>query len=114
MSDVKLPVASKGERPYFLDDKDVEKVMNMVLALTGELSVVYSRLYALEKVLEKHKLVGCDEVAQYKVTDEDATKLDAWRNELINIVLRPIHAEMERNAEPEKEPYKKAVELTEK
>lgn len=114
MSDVKLPVASKGERPYFMDDKDAEKVMNMVLALTGELSVVYSRLYALEKVLEQHDLIGDAIVDQYRMTDADSAKLDKWRNDLINTVLRPIHAEMQRNAQSDtKEPYDKAVELTE-
>lgn len=113
MSELKMPVAAKGERPYFLDDKDAEKAMNMVLALTGELSVVYTRLYALEKVLERHNLVAPGEVEQYKLTEEDHARLDRWRNDLIKIVLRPIHAEMERNAQPDKEPYHKAIELTE-
>lgn len=113
MSELKMPVAAKGERPYFLDDKDAEKAMNMVLALTGELSVVYARLYAMERVLEKHGLVAPGEVGQYKVTAEDEARLDRWRNDLIKIILRPIHAEMERNAQPNKEPYQKAIEIAE-
>jgi hypothetical protein len=114
MSDITLPVASKGDRPYFMDDKDAEKVMNMVLALTGELSVVYSRLYALERVLEKNNLIAQNLVNEYRMTDSDATTLDAWRNTLIKTVLRPIHAEMQRNAQPDaKENYDKVIELTE-
>lgn len=110
----KLPLASKGERPYFLKDKDVEKTMNMVMALAGELSVVYTRLRALESLLEKQGILSSKAVDNYETSDQDAAALDLWRSNFLRILLRPIYAEAEREANATaKENYQDAIKIAE-
>ncbi len=41
----------KGKRPDFLGDPDKEKLLSMVLALTGELAVTRLRLDTVERLL---------------------------------------------------------------
>lgn len=114
MEKFEFPLASKGERPYFLEDKDVEKTINMVMALAGELSVVYSRLRALESFLEKQGTLPSQALDNYQISDQEAAALDLWRNNFLRILLRPFHAEAEREANPAiAEDYQEAVKIAE-
>jgi hypothetical protein len=45
-------LAPKGKRPEFFGDPDKEKLLSMVLALAGELSVLRLRLDTVERLLE--------------------------------------------------------------
>lgn len=110
---VKLPVASKGDRPWFLGDAEVEKVLDVTLALAGEVSVLYTRLRALERLVEQHGLLQPGEVEAFRPSDDDARALDEWRANFIRSVLRPIQADMARTKGGATEPYEKAVEFTE-
>ena len=38
------PLAAKGRRPQFLDDPDSDRLLAMIMALTGELAVLRERL----------------------------------------------------------------------
>lgn len=111
---VKLPIAAKGDRPWYLGDAEVEKVLDVTLALAGEVSVLYTRLRALERLVEQHGLLKPGEVEAFRPSDEDARALDAWRAEFIRSVLRPIQADMARARAPASEPYEKTIEMTER
>lgn len=108
---VKLPVASKGDRPWFLGDAEVEKVLDVTLA--GEVSVLYTRLRALERLVEQHGLLQPGEVEAFRPSDDDARALDEWRANFIRSVLRPIQADMARTKAGATEPYDKAIEVAE-
>jgi DNA-binding transcriptional ArsR family regulator len=43
---------AKGERPYFFDDPNVDRVVSMVMGLAGEVAVLHDRLDTLERLLE--------------------------------------------------------------
>ncbi len=47
-----LPKASKGGRPTFLDSADSERLLNMVVALAGEVSLLHDKLDSLARVLK--------------------------------------------------------------
>ena len=44
---------SKGKRPYFFADPAVERVLNITMAVAGELAVVKERMDSLERILEQ-------------------------------------------------------------
>ena len=108
------PVA-KGERPYFLSSPDIEKVLNVTLALAGEVSVAYARLRVLERIVERAGLCKPGDIDAFKLSDEDAQALDEWRSTFLRSVLRPIHAEIS-GAPPQPgtaQSYEQAIKLAE-
>lgn len=109
---VKLPIAAKGDRPWYFGDAEVEKVLDVTLALAGEVSVLYTRLRALERIVEQHGLLQPGEVEAFRPSDEDARALDEWRTTFIRTVLRPIQADMARARTPVTEPYEQTMEMT--
>jgi hypothetical protein len=114
-NNTRIPLAAKGERPYFLSSPDIEKVLNVTLALAGEVSVAYSRLRVLERVIENAGLCKPGAVDAYKLSDEDARALDEWRSTFLKSVLRPIHAEIAGASSQQEtiQPYDQAIKLAE-
>lgn len=43
-SEITLQRKAKGKRPYYFANPDVDRLLSMVMALTGELSVTRDRL----------------------------------------------------------------------
>ena len=43
---------AKGERPYFFDDPNVDKLVSMIMGLAGETSVLMDRVDTIERLLE--------------------------------------------------------------
>ncbi len=43
---------AKGKRPVYFEDPQVDKLLAMVIALTGEVSVLRERIDNLERLLE--------------------------------------------------------------
>ena len=91
---VKLPRTAKGKKPVYFDSV-TDKLLSMVLTLTGELSVVRDRLDTVERLIEKHKLFAQDEIETFELTDE----INAVRNErraaYIARVLKTVQDELE-------------------
>lgn len=55
---VKKAVANiPGPRPQFFSDPAVDQVIDMVVALAGEMAVLYERLDSLERLVEQAGLV---------------------------------------------------------
>ncbi|MFO0336078.1 MAG: hypothetical protein ACK53C_13885 [Pseudomonadota bacterium] len=98
---VKLPTVAKGDRPWYFDDAEVEKVLDVTLALAGEVAVLYTRLRALERLVEQHGLLQPGAVDAFRPSDDDARALDEWRANFIRSVLRPIRTDRERTRAPE-------------
>jgi hypothetical protein len=48
---------AKGKRPVYFEDPQVDKLLAMVIALTGEVSVLRERLDTLERLLETKDIV---------------------------------------------------------
>jgi hypothetical protein len=87
---VNLPRKSKGKRPTFFDDPAVDHLMTMVLELSTELSVVYSRLDTMERVLEDANLVKRDTLETYTPSAEAEAERAEWRALFLDRLLRTI------------------------
>ena len=54
INDIQLSAnKAKGKRPYFLDNPEVERVMNITMAVAMEVGVMHERLDTIERLLAK-------------------------------------------------------------
>jgi len=108
---VKLKRRAKGERPYFFEDPNIDKVIGMVMGLAGEVSVMHDRQDTVERLLEEKGLLSRAEIERYKVTPKVAAERAEWRERFLSEVLRIVEIELEAVREAADEPYEKAMKL---
>lgn len=90
-SDVKLPRASKGQRPHFFDDPAIDQMMTFFLELMTETSALRDRVDTIERVLDTKGSITRDDIEAYRADDSVEAERTAWRKAFIERVLR-MHA----------------------
>ncbi len=102
---IKLASAkSKGKRPYFHDDPAVERVLNITLAIAGEVAVMRERIDTIERILEKKGLVLQEEIENYIPDSKEVEEQrQEWHSEYISRILRIVQQEMEELENPDKD-----------
>lgn len=99
MSDIdKLNLAgtkAKGQRPYFLAEKQTEQVMSITMALAMELSVTKERLASLECLLAEKGLVSRDELNNYQPDSEEVARRSVDTQEYLARILRIVQQDKE-------------------
>ncbi len=86
---------AKGKRPWFLQDADVERVMNITLVLMQEVSVLRERLDTVERLLERDGKLSKAAIEAFEPTKEQAAERGAWTQEYIARVLRILQQDRE-------------------
>jgi len=86
---------AKGKRPWFLDDPDVERIMNISLVLMQEVSVLRERLDTVERLLERDGKVSKASIEAFSPTKSEAEERGAWMQEYIARVLRILQQDRE-------------------
>jgi hypothetical protein len=92
---VKLPRTSKGKRPHFFEDHSVDHLLAMIVELSAELSVVYSRLDTLERVLEEAKIVDRAKLDAYQPDQKAEAERAEWRTLFLDRLFRTMRAKDE-------------------
>jgi hypothetical protein len=87
---VNLPRRSKGKRPTYFDDPSVDHLMTMILELSTELAVVYTRVDTLERVLEDANLINRDTLETYAPSAEAEVERAEWRALFLDRLFRTI------------------------
>jgi hypothetical protein len=87
---VNLPRRSKGKRPTFFEDPSVDHLMTMVLELSAELSVVYTRLDTLERVLAEAKVIDRAGLEAYLPSADAEAERAEWRTLFLDRLFRTI------------------------
>jgi len=85
---VKLPRVTKGKRPYFFDDPNIDQMMTFILELTMEVSVVRERLDTVERLLDQKTSITRDDIESYRPDGDVEAERVAWRDGYIKRVLR--------------------------
>lgn len=93
-----LPKASKGGRVYSLENRDDERLLNMVIALAAEVSTLHDKLDNLTRVASSGEGFSPEAVEAYIPDAEDAAARAARRQAFIGRVLRLVQADFERAA----------------
>ncbi len=86
---------ARGKRPWFLDSQDSERVLNIVMALAQEVSVVRQRLDTVERLLETKGVVTRADIEAFTPTKAEAEDRGAWNQEFIARILRIVQQENE-------------------
>ena len=85
----------KGKRPEFFADPDKEKLLSMVLALTGELSVMRLRLDTLERLLEQSGALTREAIDRFEPDRAAGQERGEWVREYIARIMRGPQQQME-------------------
>ncbi|MGV0106905.1 hypothetical protein [Nostoc sp. DSM 114167] len=86
---------AKGKRPVYLENSQTDKLLAIVMALTGEVSVLHERLDTIERLLEVKGILSTSEIEAYEPDVQVAKEREQWRAEYIARVLRVIQEEVE-------------------
>ena len=90
------PSVSKGRRPYFFDDPNIDKLMAIIMALTAELSVIRERLDVHERLAAEKTWATAAEIEAFVISDEVRGERSEQRTKLLKRVLRVLSDELAR------------------
>lgn len=93
---IERPKVAKGRRPYFFDDPSVDKILAIVMALSGEVSVLCDRLDTHEKLAEAKIWPTAENIDSFEITEAVEKERDQRRAEYLDRVLRIVTEELER------------------
>lgn len=94
---------AKGRRPFFLHNDESDKLLAMITALVGEVSVLRDRLDTHERLAAAGKVATPDEIEAYSPEDNVEDEREAWRAAMLERVFRIIAVTREDGAD--EEPY---------
>ena len=84
-----------GKRPYFFKDPDVERVLNITMAVAGELAVARERIDTLERLLQQKNVLGPSDVEDYQPDATVTAERMAWHKKYIARILRIVQQEID-------------------
>jgi len=94
---VKLPRRSKGKRPQFFRDPDIDQMMTFIIELTTEVSVLYERLDTVERLLERKGTISRADIESYQADAAVDTERSLRREKYLQRVFR-MHGDEPRRA----------------
>jgi len=110
---LELQRKAKGKRPYYFSNPDVDKLLSMIMALTGELAIARDRIDTLERVAATKGLFSSEDIENFEL-NADALQARADRHrQLLREVNRIIVGELEDLEEANEEDYTAVVEQVE-
>lgn len=86
---------AKGKRPTFFKNPEVDRILAIVMAVAGELSVLRDRLDTIERIAARKGVLSRDEIEGFAVDEAVEGERQQWREEYLERVLRVIHHELE-------------------
>jgi predicted nucleic acid-binding Zn-ribbon protein len=86
---------AKGQRPYFLAEKQTEQVLSVTMALAMELSVTRERLASLECLLEEKGVVSKKMIDNYKPGKQEVARRSVETQEYLARILRIMQQDKE-------------------
>lgn len=93
----------KGKRPYFHNDPAVERVLNITMALAGELAVMRERMDSIERLLQTKGVMTREEIENFVPENkEQEEQRQLWHAEYIGRILRIVQQEQEELENPDK------------
>lgn len=112
---VRLQRKAKGERPYFFEDPAADKLLAMLMALAGEVSVMRDRLDTVERLAQERGVFRPEDIEAYRPPDEVLAARATRREEFLNEITRIIQAELEGlQSHDDRGSYDEAIALVER
>ncbi|WP_218080615.1 hypothetical protein [Anthocerotibacter panamensis] len=82
--------STDSNRPIYLDSKQMDQLLTIVLALMGEVSVLRNRLDTLERLAEAKEMILREEMESYVPTAQVEQERERWRADYLARVLRAL------------------------
>ena len=108
-----LPRKAKGERPFFFDNPDVDKLLAMLMGLAGEVSVMRDRMDTIEHLAAERGLFSAADIEAFEPSAEVMQQRAARRQEMLGEITRIVYSEIEGLEASAEEPYVAIVEEVE-
>lgn len=89
---------AKGKRPSFFENPEVDRVLAIVMAVAGELSVLRDRMDTVERLLDERGVLARADIEAFRPSEAVEEQRQAWRSEYLERVLRVVHHELESDA----------------
>ncbi len=103
---------AKGKRPVYFNDPENDKLLAVIMAMAGELSVLRERVDTIERLASAKGLITSTEIENYRPDENVAAARDKWRAEYLERILRIVRHELESVEKGESaETYERALEL---
>jgi len=94
----KLLRTAKGKKPVYFDDV-TDKLLSMVVALVGEVSVLRDRLDTVEQLAAGKGVLTSDEVDHYALSEDQHRLRSERRDAYLARVMKSLHDEIAGMAE---------------
>ena len=86
---------AKGKKPVYFDDPQIDKLLAIVMALVGEVSVLRERLDTIERLMQTKGILSIEEIESYEADEQALQERDKWRAEYIARILRVIQEDVD-------------------
>jgi predicted nucleic acid-binding Zn-ribbon protein len=86
---------AKGKRPIYLGDPQIDKLLAIVMALAGEVSVLRERLDTVERLAQAKAMFTINDIETYQPDEQVAQEREQWRSDYIARLLRVIEEEVD-------------------
>jgi len=86
---------AKGKRPDFLGDPDKERMLSMLMALVGEVSVLRERMDTIERLLDARGTISRADIESYAPDRAAGQERGAMIREYIARIMRGPQQMME-------------------
>jgi hypothetical protein len=93
---------AKGKRPDFLGDPTDERLLSMLLAVAGEVSVLKERLDTVERLLDAKGTISRADIDTYEPDRDAAYERALMTKEYLARIMRGVQQEMEAMQADEK------------
>lgn len=88
-------IKPKGRRPEFLGDRNDERLLSMLMALVGEVSVLRERLDTVERLLEARGTLARADIETYAPDLETGLERNRIIHEYLARIMRGPQQEIE-------------------
>lgn len=86
---------AKGNRPIYLDDPHVDRLLAIVMALAGEVAVLRDRLDTVERLAAAKGVLTHDDIETYQPDEQAAQAREQWRTEYLARLMRILEEEVD-------------------
>jgi hypothetical protein len=89
---------AKGKRPNYFDDPALDRMLSILMAAVGEVSVLKERLDTVERLLDAKGTISRADIEAYEPDREAAYERGLAAKEYIARVMRGVQQDMEAMA----------------
>ncbi len=89
---------AKGKRPHYFDDPALDRMLSIVLAVVGEVSVLRERMDTIERLLDANGVISRADIEAYEPDRDAAFARGLAAKEYIARVMRGLQQDMEAMA----------------